>query len=155
MAACLAYVDLNPIRAGMAGTPEDSDHTSVKLRIEKARQAKSPNHPQQQAKGLLPFAGNPRQAMPKGLPFRLSDYLELVDWSARIIREDKRGYMDNTLPPILNRLNIEPETWQRLTTSLESDFKSFIGQAESVRQACQELGYQRTPGITACEAHFP
>ena len=31
---CMAYVDLNPVRVGIAATSEQSDHTSVKFRIE-------------------------------------------------------------------------------------------------------------------------
>jgi hypothetical protein len=155
LAACLAYVDLNSGRAGMAVTPEDSDHTSIKQRIQKAHCAAQPNHSQQQTKGLLPFAGNPRADMPKGLPFRLTDYLELVDWTGRIMREDKRGAIPEHLPPILDRLTIDATQWLYLTKNFESPFKGLVGSVFRLKQACQQLGYERTPGRRSCEYFFP
>ncbi len=47
--------------------------------MEKAQEAHSHNHPQQQVSELLNFAGNPKKDMPEGIPMRLTDYLELVD----------------------------------------------------------------------------
>ena len=155
LAACLAYVDLNPIRAGMARTPETSDHTSIQQRINTTQSAHTPNHLQQQTQGLMPFAGYPRQDIPKGLPFRLTDYLELVDWTGRILREDKRGAIDETLPPILARLNMEPKHWLYLTENFESRFKGLVGTAYQLKRVCEKLGYQRAPGLKSCQTYFP
>ena len=155
LAACMAYVDLNPIRANMAKTPEASDHTSIKQRIEKAHTAYAPNHSHQQPPSLLPFVGYPREAMPKGLPFRPNDYLELVDWTGRILRDDKKGAMNNNLPPILERLNMESKHWLYLTQNFESRFKGMVGSAYKLKQACQVFNYTRTPGLRSCEMYFP
>jgi len=61
LATCAAYVDLNPIRAGIADSLTDLGHTSIKRRCEQAAKAEQPNEPQQQTDGLYPFVGNPRR----------------------------------------------------------------------------------------------
>jgi REP element-mobilizing transposase RayT len=152
LAACLAYVDLNPVRAKMAKTPEESEHTSIKQRAEKAKTAHTVNHPNQQVKDLIPFVGNPRNDMPHGLPFKLTDYLELVELTGRVIREDKRGYIENNLPPILQRLGIESEQWLKMTTSFEISFKSLVGNPSLMDTAIALMGQKRRAGIKNCEA---
>jgi len=78
LAACMVYVDLYSTRAKMNKTPETSDHTSIKTRIDSALKAHNPNNKRQQPKSLFPFVGKPGKNMPEGLPFKLSDYTDLV-----------------------------------------------------------------------------
>lgn len=84
-----------------------------------------------QPKDLLPFVGYPRQEMSIGLPFRLQDYLELLDWTGRQFRQGKRGAIDEGLPPILERLNIDPDKWLYTPTHFESSFRGFVGTVQS------------------------
>ena len=156
LAACMAYVDLNPIRAMLAHSPETSAHTSIKRSIEYARATQRPNHLDPQSNGLLPFAGNPRNDMPKGLPFHLSDYLELVDCSGRIMREDKKGQISDDLPAILQRLELDMDTrhWLYLTQHFEHPFRHLVGAAHHVRSACEALGQRWVQGISQCERLF-
>jgi len=93
--------------------------------------------------------------MPKGLPFRLNDYLELVDWTGRILREDKKGSISENLLPILERLNMEPKHWLYLAEYFESPFKGLVGSVYKLKQACQVFKYPRTPGLKSCEMFFP
>ena len=152
----MAYVDLNPVRARMARSPEQSDHTSIQQRIKHTLNTSIQDHQaQQQPKALLHFVGNPRQDMPKGLPFNLTDYLQLVDWSGRLLREDKKGHITDHLPDILQRLNIAPKHFIYLSQHFESPFKNLVGNAYHVKQACYELGQQWVHGIHQCEKYFP
>ena len=155
LAACLAYVDLNPVRAGMAKTPENSDFTSAKHRAEKAKAADSPNHIRQQPCRLLPFAGNPRETMPKGIPMRLTDYLDLLDWTGRQVREDKRGHIDDKHPPILERLDIGSDDWLHITQHFEDEFSNYVGMAETLRSKVSRFWHdkrnrRRIRGLRSC-----
>ena len=90
--ACMAYVDLNPIRAAMASTPEQSDYTSIQERI---------NQPDNNDLTAID------RSTDDAIPFNLKDYLELVDWGGREVKLNKRGYIPTSAPPILTRLKMD------------------------------------------------
>ena len=149
--ACMVYVDLNPVRAGMAKTPEMSDHTAVKQRIACLQERSEPSQPTT----LMPFVGNPRKKMPKGLACHLQDYLQLIDWTGRAIRDDKKGAIQQSLPPILERLNLEQDTWLHLTTEFENLFKTLVGNEQAVQSTCVRQGQRWAQGLNACRHYFP
>jgi len=137
--ACMAYVDLNPIRAKIADTPETSKHTSIQQRLGSLK--KTTTH------SLMPFVGNPRQGMPKGIAFLLKDYCELVDITGRIIRSDKAGHIDHQQQPILQRLGLSDEQWLTLTTEFEKHFCYAAGGELMMNQFKAHTGHQRLRGM--------
>ena len=123
--ACMAYVDLNPIRAAMAKTPEQSDYTSIQERIE---------HPENNT--LRSFA----EKEELGIPFNLKDYLELVDWGGREIKRNKRGYIPANTPPILTRLKMDASPV--LDYLAKDDIPSFgaLGPVSMLRAFAKSVG---------------
>lgn len=119
LAACMAYVDLNPVRAGMAKTPEMSAHTSVQQRIKEAKAGK-------QSGLLYPFAGNPSEHQPDGLPLRFEDYLGLLDLVGRVKRPRKQGAIEQDIAPLLQRTGLDTVCWQKFICNIESQFSTRI-----------------------------
>ena len=135
--AAMAYVDLNPIRASMADTPEASDHTSIQRRIRSAADGRVPRE-------LMRFQGNLNQHSLAGIPFSLEDYVQLVDWTGRAVRNGKRGAIDETLPPILQRLAIDEDTWLTIATEFEQNFKAWVGSEAAIQSATRNVGKTRS-----------
>ncbi len=133
--ACMAYVDLNPVRAAIAKTPESSSHTSIKERIspqfDLAEAVRSQTEQQSlneftvPLKPLLGFEGVIRNGFQRGILFAFEDYLELVDCTGRISRDDKRGAIDDKALPILERLNIDPGQWCVRATRFEATYQNY------------------------------
>jgi REP element-mobilizing transposase RayT len=126
----MAYVDLNPVRAAMAATPEESEHTSIKERIKPSLHLSASisdilkthqlNHFDFLLKPLLAFDGNTTSKQQLGILFNIEDYLKLVDITGRSIRDDKRGAITLHLSPILERLGVDQKTWLNNSTSFEA-----------------------------------
>jgi REP element-mobilizing transposase RayT len=149
----MAYVDLNPIRAGIAKTPEDSEFTSIYERIKAMKQTTSKSRSVNTAIPLHPFHV-PHQKDELSIPFQLTDYLELVDWTGRAIREGKRGHINNNLPNILTRLNIDPQAWKQAMTPHGNLFGRAMGQLDLMRLHAKTLGQEWVKGLAHSEALF-
>jgi hypothetical protein len=107
--ACMVYVDLNPLRACLVSTPEESADVSIHQRLVEHKRLAETNgtivQPEANHPWLLPFASTTSE--PMSLPCTFSDYLQLLDWTGRARREDKRGAIAADIPPIMFRLGID------------------------------------------------
>mgnify|MGYP005848657237 CR=1 FL=1 len=130
--SCMAYVDLNPVRAAMAETPEDSEYTSVRERLRPQYDLAQAIQNQLDAgylrqfpvslKPLLNFEGNHRNEVQHGILFSLQDYLELVDYTGRVIHPSKRGHIPQSEPPILSQLGLSADEWLQEACEFEARY---------------------------------
>ncbi|HVJ80978.1 MAG TPA: hypothetical protein VNC50_07915, partial [Planctomycetia bacterium] len=137
--ACTAYVDLNPIRAGLAKTPESSPFTSARERIEalKSPSGSPRTAANSKAAWLAKFAAeNLRRQTHDSLAWvaiSVADYLKLLDWTGRQVRLDKPGAIPADLVPIMDRLQIRAEIWTDLVRRFSALFKRSAGAADRLR----------------------
>ena len=167
--ACMAYVDLNPIRAKMAQTPETSDYTSVQDRIlgrgareevrrkrsgvSRSKQETTPMEPYRD-EWLVPITNDGGKEKRGLLPLKLDEYLELVEWSGRMLRDDKRGKIPQHLDPILQRLQIDRDNWLNAVEQYGGWFCYAAGRVDSIMKAAQNYGRKWLKGLTSSQVAF-
>jgi REP element-mobilizing transposase RayT len=136
--ACMIYVDLNPLRAGMVKTPELSTFTSVRHRVARLRAGTRSDReaPDSELGTLL-------VAMPNCAPPHLwtgeeerwalgeGDYLEMLEETARQVVAGKRGAMTAASLPMLQRLGISPVAWLNAMATGGSMLGSALGGLEA------------------------
>lgn len=107
--ACMAYVDLNPVRAKLAALPEASDYTSVQQRSRQLKGSLSDD----KLPTLVAFekatTNIARPTLMCGM--QLTDYLQLIEATGRAIAREKRGRIEAEALPILDRLDINYDAW--------------------------------------------
>ena len=147
----MAYVDLNPIRAGIASSVENSDFTSIQERIKQykshQRHQTKPNSDcsvPSQPYSLLPFSP---VANNNAIPLNYSDYFELIDWSSRHIDPKKTGYIDDCAPKILDTLGIEADDWQSAVKDFRRQYGSFAGSEIQLRNYAHRHGRSWCKGV--------
>ena len=178
--AAMTYVDLNPVRAGLAETPEASDFTSIQERLAGVRACKEePKNksddtttekesdadlPDEEVLRADPQIGSSAQAplmpfdgtgqAPWAIPFAFEDYLELVDWTGRAIRSDKRGHIVGRQPKILDRLGIDGECFLTYADRMLKEFGMAVGAPQALVRLCARRQVKYLRGMRASRALF-
>ena len=162
--ACAAYVDLNPIRAALADTLEESDYTSVQRRLA-ALKSNGTNSEESQASDRVdrvddflspisiderkdPLGAHPsrnkKRCSDKGfLAMAEADYLEILDWLARNAVAGKRGSTPAEAPAIFERRGIDSGAWSETRTFNRGYISSYADLA-NLRFALGKMGRYTT-----------
>lgn len=142
--ACMAYVDLNPIRAQIANSPKTSAHTSIQRRIKAAVKGKQP-------KELLKFVGNEHVNQTDGLAFNMQDYLQLVEDTAQQFVDNKKFIISTQSVLLLNQINLSIDNWLKITSEFHDLFKGPVGTLQELTQYCEHLEKRRRHGAYMCQ----
>ena len=131
LVSCMAYVDLNPIRAGLSESLEDSEFTSIQERLTIYRKRQ---------KGvktktwLQPLAQRNQAIYPIILPIEDACYFDLVNWTGCAIRDDKRGAIPAHIQPILRKLAVNEDNWVNNTQHFGSRFHRALGRLSQFKK---------------------
>ncbi len=157
--ATAAYIDLNPVAAGIAPTPEDSAHTSFRARIDHCRgngtvetlcddlSTETINPAQEAGLWLLPVSddrsqGGERPGLLEG--FTLSCYCRLLDWTSRVLR-DSKAHIPATVASLFERLGSDPSDWGSTLTEMFAHRRRtgcHLGRSERLAEVAKQHGRQ-------------
>ena len=151
LVSCMAYVDLNPIRAGMTESLEESEFTSIQERLmdyEVSKKTKSTKS------WLKPLVQEKQLASSTTLPMQDVSYFELVDWTGRVIRDDKREAIPGYIQPILQKLGVIEASWVMNTQHFGSRFHRAAGRVYQIRQLAYRTKSQWINGLSTAKQFY-
>ena len=124
--ACMAYVDLNPIRAGIADDLASSDFTTIQRRLRALSDA--PEEFGAPVEAIAGVRGGVAPALTQGA------YVNLVDHTGRLTRPDKRGAISSDALSALETIRGSPNWWAASTQCIEQAFGTSVGTPRTLKQ---------------------
>ncbi|WP_394220877.1 transposase [Alteromonas gracilis] len=146
LASVMAYVDLNPIRAKIATTLNNSHYTSIQYRLNAKRSNKVPRF-------LMPFYDGKHENK-VSLPFDFSDYLQLIT-ETLTAEKSQSSRIGAKLPSrLLTKLGMTKENWQLVTSNFETLFTGPVGCPEMMNNFAKCCHRSCRPNVTNAQKYL-
>jgi len=81
------------------------------------------------------------------IPYGLGDYCALVDATGRAIVANKRGFIPDDLPDILDRLNLCSGTWLNELNQFKTKGHTAVGTVQQLKDFCKSVNKKWRNGI--------
>ena len=146
--SCMAYVDLNPIRAKITEKLEESDNTSIKKRLELIKE-KDPIEVQAYLDASITGLSKPIKS--KNLPMSLKDYIELVEWTGKSIVYPNKSAMPSNIQSSLCCLNLQQTHWLKQIENYGNNYCYVVGPIELIKEKAKQLNQKWLKGIEAAK----
>lgn len=152
---CMSYVDLNPIRAGMAGSLQASDFTSIQQRLEEQHGRQRDPEPEGEP---LPAERPRRPALAAfrrpgavdadtELPLALEQYVQLLESTGAALQaEPPQRTVGAPSAGLLERMGIRSEHWVETVTNYRRHFFTMVGEVHRIALHCARVDRERAKG---------
>ncbi len=152
---CMAYVDLNPVRANMTSSLEGSDFTSVQERLMDLARKKSQHRRQTAPETLAPFADQePSGESEEEIPMDFDADVELLEWTMEGLAAEKRKRrtLASRPPNVLLTMGLDPAAWLAAVEERKLGNASFLGAPRCADEAATARNKQWLRGIGLARA---
>jgi REP element-mobilizing transposase RayT len=140
--SCMIYVDLNPIRAGIATTLENSHFTSIKKRLKSIKLGKQPSE--------LRCLKTQFESSANSINIELSYYIELIRQTATRLKNNRQvNSPDMKIESnLLRQLGIEEKNWLILSSHIEEEFSYVVGSVVCMEKYKKKVNQKKLKGIS-------
>jgi putative transposase len=162
LVTCMSYVDLNPIRAGMARSLEESGFTSIQQRLEEhargrweGRNGQEPKPEGRRRPELSRFVRPGVVDPDQNLPMSFEEYVELLAATGVAVRAEAPGVtMSDEITRLLERFGIRSEHWVETVKNYRRHFFSMVGHVHRIAIHCARVDRDKAKGSTWAKRVF-
>ena len=144
--SCMAYVDLNPIRAGVVQELQASLYTSISKRLKNLSRK-----PELLTSPISSVAGCVNGRV---VNIQLKNYVELVEWAGKSIVHPNKAKMPAHIKTLLTSMNLQSDNWLTQIKNFNKGSPHSIGCLAKLQDKAEALKKKWIKGVSASRKYY-